>query len=289
MKTIHFIFMFVLLSYLSEAQSYIGAAGAKTDDDKNFAALLPDASAYKRPISFEYVRPDDKMWSKIVWRKIEVREKINQKFYYPQKHMGNYFNLMEALIVGVETENISAFTDEDFTGEIGISDIKLKFGATDSHIDVTDENGNFIKTVSVHGEMNFGEVTHFLMKEEWFFDKHRSLLDVRIIAICPVREYYRAEDVEMENPQYKKLFWISYEQSRDWLAHFRVFNTQNDVTALTWDDVLVKRFFHGTIVQETNQYNNRAIAEYAQGIEQMWEDQRIKEKIFDMEQNVWQY
>jgi hypothetical protein len=40
-----------------------------------------------------------------------------------------------------------------------------------------------------------------MIKEEWYFDKQNSTMNVRIIGICPIQEYYRDEDVNRENVQ----------------------------------------------------------------------------------------
>jgi hypothetical protein len=34
-----------------------------------------------------------------------------------------------------------------------------------------------------------------MVKEEWYFDKQNSRLQVRIIGICPIQEFFR-EDIE---------------------------------------------------------------------------------------------
>ncbi|MBI3238896.1 MAG: gliding motility protein GldN, partial [Flavobacteriia bacterium] len=44
---------------------------------------LPENIPTKRMIPYEYVREADVVWSKRVWRTIDLREKINHPLYYP--------------------------------------------------------------------------------------------------------------------------------------------------------------------------------------------------------------
>jgi gliding motility associated protien GldN len=123
----------------------------------------------------------------------------------------------------------------------------------------------------------------------WFFDRKRSVLDVRIIGICPIRVYYEAEDVDKLNIQKKKLFWVKYPEARPFLAQKEVFNTFNDNEMRSFDEIFYKRFFHGFVVQESNVYDNRIVADYAVGAESLAEAQRIENMIFQFEHDLWEY
>jgi len=58
---------------------------------------------------------------------------------------------------------------------------------------------------------------------------------------------------------------------------------------MTFDDLFIKRYFNSYIVQESNVYNNRTISQYLSGKEAMLESKRIEDKIFNMEQDLWEY
>jgi hypothetical protein len=66
----------------------------------------------------------------------------------------------------------------------------------------------------------------------------------------------------------------------------RFFNPQNDAQDYSFDDLFFKRMFSSYIVQESNAYNNRAISDYTIGLESMLEAERIKESIFNYEQDL---
>jgi gliding motility associated protien GldN len=128
-----------------------------------------------------------------------------------------------------------------------------------------------------------------MVKEEWYFDKQSSTMNVRIIGICPIREFFRDTDVNQEEVQRRQLFWIYYPEARDLLAANEVFNTQNTARNSSFDDVLLKRTFNSYIVKEENIYNNRDISQYLNGKDAMLESKRIESAIFDYEQNLWEY
>jgi hypothetical protein len=41
--------------------------------------------ANNKPLPYEYVREADVMWSKKIWRTIDLREKMNLPYAYPQR------------------------------------------------------------------------------------------------------------------------------------------------------------------------------------------------------------
>ena len=127
-----------------------------------------------------------------------------------------------------------------------------------------------------------------MLKEEWYFDKQTSTLNVRIIGICPIREFVREGDLSGEI-QREKVFWIYYPEARDLLATNLVLNPYNDARQMSFDDLFVKRFFNSYIVKESNVYNNRDISTYLSGKNAMLESKRIENTIFNFEQDLWEY
>lgn len=128
-----------------------------------------------------------------------------------------------------------------------------------------------------------------LVKEVWFFDRNYSRLDVRIIGMCPIREYSKSTgDGGEEEIAKKQAFWIYFPQARDLLARNEVFNPRNDAQRRTFDDIFMKRYFGSYIVRESNVYNRR-IDQYAVGMEAMLESDRIKMDIFDFEHDLWEF
>ena len=127
------------------------------------------------------------------------------------------------------------------------------------------------------------------LKEEWFFDKQRSVMDVRIIGIAPLQE-----DRDEINPTillgtFSPIFWVYFPEARKVLINAEVFNlVKNDAERRTYDDIFWKRMFSSTIVKEANVMNRR-IDEYMVGLDALLEAERIKTEIFNMEHDLWEY
>lgn len=118
-----------------------------------------------------------------------------------------------------------------------------------------------------------------------FFDKQRSVLDVRIIGICPVLEKYDANgDYKGDQPMY----WVYFPEIRPLLAQQETFNRWNDAERINFDDLFMKRFFSSYIYKESNVYNRR-ITDYKTGIDALLEAEKVHEKIANMEQDLWEY
>jgi len=241
---------------------------------------------------YQYVREADVMWSKIIWRRIELKEKKNHILYEPITPIGAKQSLIDVVLEGIEKKGLTAYKAkiDDAGSEFDIimkeDEINTQMGASQEKLLVQVLEG--FDTVVVNQPYVSADITSYLVKELWFFDKQRSVLDVRIIGFCPIREYYRPTDPDRLDPQYKKVFWIYYPEARPMLANAPVFNPNSDVTSLTFDDIFQKRYFSSYIFMESNPYN-RIISEYETGLEALLEADRIKENIFNLEQDLWEY
>lgn len=245
----------------------------------------------KKPMPLPSVREADVFWSKMVWRIIDLREKMNQPLYYPTTDVDGLASLSSLLLQGIETGQLTAYdarNDDDFKTPLTISEVKDAFGAEVRTREVRNFETGEMELRTIEGEIRLEEVKQLMIKEEWYFDKQNSRLQVRIIGICPIQEFYN-EDVAESPLQRRKVFWVYYPEARDLLASNEVFNPYNDSRRMSFDDVFVKRYFNSYIVQESNVHNNRLISQYLVGKNAMLESKKIEDKIFDFEQDLWEY
>ena len=115
------------------------------------------------------------------------------------------------------------------------------------------------------------------------------MMEVRIIGLCPIRVYYKPEDLSREEIQYKKLFWVKFPEAREILAQKEVYNPFNDAERRSYDEIFHKRYFDGFVVQESNVYNNRMIQQYTLGVETLLESERVEDWIYRYEHDLWEY
>jgi gliding motility associated protien GldN len=246
----------------------------------------------KKPLPYQYVRESDVMWSKTIWRRIDLREKMNLDLYYPTKPTDGRMSLIDLLMWGIKNEGLQAYkynAGDEFGAVMTMKEIEETLGARTDTSNVEDVQTGVITKKAVTKPPDLREIKQFQVKELWFFDKQRSVMEVRIIGIGPIREYFKEDDKDQEDPKYAEAFWIYFPEARKILANHEVFNSQNDAQRTSFDDIFQKRLFNGYIAQESNMYNNRLISEYTIGLESLLEAERIKESIFNFEQDLWEY
>ncbi len=129
------------------------------------------------------------------------------------------------------------------------------------------------------------DIVQFRLKEDWFFDKERSVLDVRIIAIAPV-VFQKDDDGTIQKLEEK--FWLYFPQCRFVLNNYFVYNDQNDAQWMSFDDLFWKRRFSSTIYKESNTFD-RNIESYRMGVDALMEAEKIKEEIRTIEHDVWSF
>lgn len=246
----------------------------------------------RKPVPYTFFREGDAMWSKKVTRNLPLREKLNHPLYYPTHQMGSRMSLTNLLMYGITNEGLTAYDamiDDKFTVPLTKAQINDNFGAgIDTIVLMNEETGDQEFSV-IETTPNFAECKQYYMKEEWFFDNQRSLLEVRIIGLTAIREYYRDTDVDQEEVLKKKIFMIYFPESRRLFANHEVFNPKNDAERRTFDDIFFKRKFSSFIVGESNVYDNRGINEYSVGQEALFEAENVKYWIANFEHDMWEF
>ncbi len=130
----------------------------------------------KKPIPYQYVREADVMWSKTVWRKLQLKEKMNHPLYYPEQIIGERMSLMSLLLWGIKNQGLTAYDEDassgnEFSVVLSQEQIQDRLGAGKEYTTVTDvETGEVTERVmekNSHPE----EIKELLLKEMWFFDK----------------------------------------------------------------------------------------------------------------------
>ena len=138
-------------------------------------------------------------------------------------------------------------------------------------------------------ELTAQDLSGYKIKGFWYFDKRQSELKYRLLGICPVAP--EAKERNAENPDVIELFWVYFPSIRDILHEAKAFNNRNSAMPMDFDTLLNSRKFNGVIYQEENVQGDRTVVDYMKDNAQMQllESERIKDKIRDFEQDMWNY
>jgi gliding motility associated protien GldN len=260
------------------------------DNAESSKALDPCSSfakfhtVQKRPIAYTYVRESDAAWEKRIWRDVDLREKQNLKYYYPVELNPCIHSLFQTLSAGILKGEIIAFKDEDFLVPYEKSEVRKMLVVQDSLpmfiVNDKGEEDQVMQAVSDSTSI-YRRIQKFRLKEDWFFNKETSTLDVRILGIA-------AYEYIPDKEAYRELFWVYFPACRNTFAKNVVFNTRNDNEYRSFDELFWKRDFSSVIVKESNVYD-RSIIEYQKGIDALLEADDIKTDLFNWEHDLWNY
>lgn len=133
------------------------------------------------------------------------------------------------------------------------------------------------------------DIVQYRIKENWIFDKERSMMDVRIIALAPV--IYNMEEDANGNKQInglRELFWLYFPHCRFVFNNYFTYNDKNDAQWMSYDDLFWKRRFNSNIYKSSNNYD-RHIETYRVGVDALHESEKVKNSIREIEHNMWSF
>ena len=234
-----------------------------------------------RILPYEPLREADIPWEKRIWRVIDVREKLNLPFQYPE--MPFITILMDAAMAG----DITVFSGEDdkFSSPIHPEEVASMMTNIDTQL-VIDPDTYEEEVKIVRNEMDPSDVKRYRVKEIWYFDRESSRMKVRILGIAPIIDKYDDNgNFLFELP----MFWVYYPQVREQLSKHRVFNDKNDRAPMTWYDLFENRQFSSYIIKQSNVLDYRLKDYGLQGVDLLLESEKIKQELFNFEHDLWSY
>lgn len=226
------------------------------------------------------IKDEDVVYTKRVWRDIDLRDTINGVLNFPKSR------LIDVLLTHVRNEELTAYNpknpstlddDDAFNFPLDTTEaIRLANGV----VNVTNNKTGTV--TQVPGEFNPALFLKYRIKEDWVFDGKRGVFEPRIVALAPLKFNDQSRD-------WQPVFWIAYEEARDILSTKRLFNPLNDSSPLSLDDFFIHRLFSSHIVKQTNAGDYKVKDLVGDPRQRLLESERIKKKMADMEQGLWEY
>lgn len=291
----------------------------------------------KKMIPYEFVREADMIWSKRVWRTIDMREKMNHTLYLPFDEFSpdgttwtrnsSRWSLWTVIRTNIINANITVYypfnpvqqssVDGDQfkypvaveTGKNFYTDSLYRKNLVEYRVLGQEEDGPRIPipsrippyedsvlvlpdgTMEVVMEprkviwITSKDIVEYRLKEDWFIDKERSVLDVRILGIAPV-VYAKNSTGQIEGM--RELCWLYFPQCRFAFNNYFVYNPKNDAQWMSFDDLFWKRQFTSVIYKQSNTFD-RKIESYRSGVDALMESEKITEEIRTLEHDVWHF
>lgn len=262
-------------------------------------SLRPDESVETRdirdrtPLAYEHLRADDAVYRHKIWREIDTREKINFPFRYAADENNGNQRFISILMKAIADSAVTVFDpiDDRFTTPLTIDEVAKKLGGGIDSVPIYDQNGQVVRYDAKAREINLDSFYKFKIKEEVVFDKEASRLFWRILGIAPVRNVYSTLGDFIGT---QDVFWVYYPDMRPIFSKYEVYNGKNYGARMTWEELFESRAFSGRIIKSTidNPFDLR-IADVPglkeNTVFQLLEGERIKEKIFNYELDLWSY
>ncbi len=249
----------------------------------------------RNPLAYEHLRVDDAVYRHKIWREIDAREKINLPFRYAADENNGNQRFISILLKAIQDGEVTAFSniDDRFTTPLTLDEVSKVVTGGSTTLDIYDSLGNVTGQRTVQNEVNLDSFYKFQIKEEVVFDKEASRLFWRILGIAPVKKLMTSTGIQIGDQAYP-IFWVYYPDLRPIFAKYEVYNGKNYGARMTWEELFESRMFSGRIIKST--IDNPMDIPIAQqpgmkenGVFQLLEGERIKEKIFNYELDLWSY
>lgn len=265
---------------------------------RNDNAIEKNLVKERTPLAYEHIREDDAIYREKVWREIDIREKVNLPFRYTADEDNGNQRFIAILLNTIKSGEVTAFDaslDDRFTTPMTLDQIgaKLAGGCDTIMVPDTEKDPDLSKGIMkqsvVCEEFDMDAITKFRIKEEWVFDKESSRMYVRILGIAPVKTIM--DKVTGKELGFSPLFWVYYPDMRPSLAKYEVYNGKNFGARMSWEELFESRFFASYIVKSTldNPYDLFLKQYVKDDILRLLEGDNIKDKIFNYEQDLWEY
>jgi len=277
MKNLIFLFCVLFSVNVFSQANILNASTPSEIGIQNYDQKQSDNDSF---LEFDYIDERDILWSKIVYEKIDLNEKLNFPLLFPvndetyEKNRKSLWRILKENIINNRITELYFDRNDNFKDKMSFADVMEVVSFT--------ELINGVQTPAE--ELKSIDITAYRIKGMWYFDKRQGEMKYRLLGLMPVGKNLKDDDGKNNTD----LFWIWYPSVRKILHEEKVFNDKNNASSISFDQLLVSRRFSSFIYKEDNVYGDRSIKDYkVPGLESILESQRIKKEILDFEQDMW--
>ncbi len=245
-------------------------------------------------------RYDDIVWSRTVYKVIDMRFKQNFQLYFPSRATDEYRSLFRVILDAVANGvNVYRRNPRDirpmYNEKLSGAELSQVFAFDDD----PENNLLLVDTITDQRTVNTMQYMQyvknqlkFLVQENYFFDKHTSRMYSKVVAIAPMYALRPENTDSKETMAYFRnsvLCWVAYDELRPYLVKQYVVPNGNDTERLTYDDFFSQRLYDSYLLGDSNMYS-RMLLEYVVDENVLKAEQkRIETELMNFEQDLWEY
>lgn len=272
------------------------------DSKGNIRLQTTEMDALADTIAKVYHRADDIVWSRVIYRVIDMREKQNYQLYFPMRASDEYRSLfhvmLDAICSGIPVYKRNprdikpAFSDSVRLEGDELSKVFAYDNTTDYNLIQADPVTKDLKIVN---DQYFNYVKNqfkFLIQEIVFFDKHTSRMYSKILAIAPL---YALQPDNIQSQKSIKYFqasilcWFAFDELRPYLAKQYVIPNGNETQRLTYDEYFAQKLYSNYLLGDSNMFNRMLLDYVVDPVKIKKEQDRIETELLNFEQDLWEY
>jgi gliding motility associated protien GldN len=311
MKKYWIVSLVITISFFS---NYVGAQEKQLpffEKDGTVALQTTSLDALADTIAVMNHRWDDVVWSRTVYRIIDMRDKQNYQLYFPIVPNEQYKSLFRIILEASVNDSLRAYEKMErdiqpaFRKVITKDSLKNYFQICerDTVNNTTRKTPLIVNDpitqqpiISTYAYKDYVKnQLKFMIQEIVFFDKHTSRLYSEILAIAPLNAMTET-NVTLGNTndtwsyfQSSVLCWFKFKELRPYLARQYVIPNGNNTQRLTYDEFFVQKFYSDYLLGDEN-INNRMLLQYlVDPIKIRKEQKRIETELLNFEQDLWEY
>lgn len=233
--------------------------------------------------------PGDLLWTREIYRTLDLKEAKNAALYYPVEPVGNRVNLFTFIFKLLAENKIPAYEYRLDGTEVLTEDNRIRFKDLLDRFHIYYEEQIEKRDTSFridNSDIPSSEVLSYFIKENWYFDQRSSTMNAQVTAICPV--LHRTGDFSMDVVK-SPMFWLDYNDIAPYLVQMPVMTSDlNNTSNLNANDFFVSRLYKGDIYKTTNMLN-QTLSQYCTTDSALVKEQeRIEGQLQAFDDNLWE-